>query len=221
MPNWAKVLQGMAHAVEAAAKQEKDRSSSRYAKICGFWNCQKPIRQDHTLCYTHYQHSITGRANTCPGCRRYKDTKFEWCIDCRRNGKTTVSNSPFNGKGIASVGAGARAPTRRYEPEHSPTWDAADADAKVFYVYILKLTGGEFYAGQTRELRERLSEHRDGRVKSTRELAPKLVWFTELSTRSEATELESELKKVIDRNPRIIRRMITDFHDLVRELNFG
>ena len=108
----------------------------------------------------------------------------------------------------------------RYRRESSPAWAAGDADARSFHVYILKLEGGEFYAGQTRELRERLSEHRDGRTQSTAGRNPKLVWFTEMASRHEATELEVELKKAIDSNPRIIRRMVTDFHDLVRELNF-
>jgi predicted GIY-YIG superfamily endonuclease len=114
-----------------------------------------------------------------------------------------------------------RATSRRYEPEHSDAWEANDAEADEFFAYILKLDGGMFYAGQTRELRERLSEHKDGQARSTAGRNPKLVWFGIVSTREGATELEVELKKLVDRNPRAIRRMITDFHDLVRELDFS
>ena len=103
--------------------------------------------------------------------------------------------------------------------ESSPAWEAGDAEARSFHVYILKLDGGEFYAGQTRELRERLSEHRDGRTQSTAGRNPKLVWFTEVSSRQDAKELELELKKSIDRNPRVIRRLMTDFQDLVRQVH--
>lgn len=74
-------------------------------------------------------------------------------------------------------------------------------------------------AGQTRELRERLSEHRDGKVKSTARRNPRLVWFGILPTREAATQMEVELKKLIDSNEREIRRMVIDFQDLVRELD--
>lgn len=87
-------------------------------------------------------------------------------------------------------------------------------------MYILKLDGGEFYAGQTRELRERLTEHRDGRVESTANREPKLVWFTTIPTRDEAAKIEVHLKRLASANPREIRRMVLAFGDLVRELDY-
>ena len=63
-----------------------------------------------------------------------------------------------------------------------------------FYVYILKLEDGSFYAGQTREIRERLMEHRDGMTKSTEGKDPKLVWFTTVTTREQATDYEVQVK---------------------------
>jgi len=85
----------------------------------------------------------------------------------------------------------------------------------------LKLNDGAFYAGQTREIRERLMEHRDGTTKTTAGKEPKLVWFSTVSTRKQATELEVEVKKVCDRNPREIRRWVRKFQDLVGELDFS
>ena len=85
----------------------------------------------------------------------------------------------------------------------------------------MKLDGGNFYAGQTRELRERLSEHRDGRVRSTAGRNPKLVWFSTVPSREEATDWEADLKKLVDSNPREIRRMYLSFQDLVRELDYS
>jgi hypothetical protein len=38
-------------------------------------------------------------------------------------------------------------------------------------------------------------------------------------TREEATSMEVDLKKLVDSNPREIRRMYLSFHDLVRELD--
>lgn len=105
-----------------------------------------------------------------------------------------------------------------YQVENSPAWERADANASYFYTYILRMDGGEFYVGHTRELPERLSEHRDNKVSTTKGKAPELVWFTELRTREEATKLEAELKQVRNVDERSIRRMIIRFQSLVREL---
>jgi predicted GIY-YIG superfamily endonuclease len=110
---------------------------------------------------------------------------------------------------------------RKHNAEYPAAWEKRDASANRFFVYILKLDGGEFYAGHTRELRERLSEHRDGRTKSTAELNPKLVWFGMLATREAAIAAEAELKKLVDSNPREVRRMVIDFQDLARELDYS
>ena len=110
---------------------------------------------------------------------------------------------------------------KTYRREHSDAWEAKDAEADEFYVYVLKLDDGSFYAGQTRELRERLMEHRDGTTRSTVGRSPKLVWFSTVSTRVQATVLEVQLKKLCDRNPREIRRWVRRFRDLVEELDFS
>ena len=89
----------------------------------------------------------------------------------------------------------------------------------MFFIYILKLDGGKFYAGHTRELRERLSEHRDGKTRSTAGKNPRLVWFDTVDTREEAAEVEATLKELIDRNEREVRRMVTEFLDLIREVD--
>ena len=108
----------------------------------------------------------------------------------------------------------------RYKREHSERWEAGDAEATEFYVYILKLDRGRFYAGQTRELRERLMEHRDGLTKSTAGQNPKLVWFSTVPTREEAVTVEVELKRLCDKNPREVRRRVRRFQDLAQELDF-
>ena len=63
-----------------------------------------------------------------------------------------------------------------------------------------------------------MSEHRDGKVATTKGRTPELVWFTELASRDEATKLEAVLKQTRDRDERSIRRMIVRFQSLVREL---
>ena len=156
------------------------------------------------MCYDHWMDFQDGLVDECPGCGRAKDAQYGQCLDCYR--------SPPRQQARA-------AKTRWYKPEYSPAWDAGDAVATQFFVYVLKLDGGDFYAGQTRELRERLLEHSDGRVKSTEGRNPKLVWFGILPTREAATSVEVELKRLVDANPREIRRMVIGFRDLVRELD--
>ena len=115
----------------------------------------------------------------------------------------------------------SRRPKGNYGKEFSEKWASGDAEATEFFVYILKLDGNVFYAGQTRELRERLMEHRDGDTVSTAGKNPRLVWFTQVSTRDEAVTLEAELKRLCDKNPREIYRRVRRFQDLVEQLDFS
>lgn len=189
-------------------------------KKCAFCECNEVVDPEYDLCKRHNRTRKAGSIERCPGCSNFKRKRYKVCSFCN-DAKTQVhlDKSQTANKTIRHYNS--KREQARYRRESSPAWAAGDADARSFHVYILKLDGGEFYAGQTRELRERLSEHRDGRTQSTAGRNPKLVWFTEVSSRREATELEVELKKAIDGNPRIIRRMVTGFHDMVRELNFN
>ena len=45
---------------------------------------------------------------------------------------------------------------------------------------------------------------------------PRLVWFEIRDTRKEAAEGEAYLKELIDKNEREVRRMVTEFLDLIR-----
>ena len=74
-----------------------------------------------------------------PACKRYKLAKYETCQDCRKGGESPASRQRGSSKS-------PRRPTR-YRREHSDAWAAGDAEANEFYVYILKLNDGSFYAG--------------------------------------------------------------------------
>ncbi len=186
----------------------RQRTTAR-DNVCRFWECEKPVRRkDHFLCYDHYKEHQEEKVDECQGCGRFKHAKYDQCLDCR------------NRQPPQSRSQAIRESRSSYQREHSEAWEARDADAKEFFVYILKLQGGSFYAGQTRELRERLMEHRDGTTKSTAGKDPKLVWFSTVSTRDQATALEVELKRLCDENPREIRRWVVGFNDLVKELDF-
>ena len=193
-------------------KRPKGRVRQRRStkeNTCRFWDCEHPIRKGYFLCYDHYREHQSGLVDECEGCGRHKHAQYDLCLECRdRKPPQPKPQTPRESKS-------------RYQREHSGAWEAGDADATEFFVYILKLQGGVFYAGQTRELRERLMEHRDGTTKSTAGKDPKLVWFSTVSTRDQATALEVELKRLCDENPREIRRWVVGFQDLVKELDFS
>ncbi|MCE2499868.1 MAG: HRDC domain-containing protein [Dehalococcoidia bacterium] len=98
----------------------------------------------------------------------------------------------------------------------------ADKDADRFFVYILLLNNGEYYVGQTREIHERLLEHRNNQSRSTRRKEPKLQWFTTVRTRSEAADLETELQQLNSNanDRREINRWIVDFKQLYDQLDY-
>ena len=217
--DWSTALRQIGNAVDRIAREvlaagkpdERTKIANRRLpnqKQCLFWNCQKQINPDHYLCYEHYTDFRDGLVDECPDCHLAKLVDYDLCLDCFRAAKNTT------GRRIDLPKTG----NTWYKREYSPAWAKGDATAKEFYVYILKLDDSSYYAGQTRELRERLSEHRDGKTASTKGRNPKLVWFATLPTREAATEAEVHLKRLVDQNPREIRRMIIKFSDLVGEL---
>lgn len=169
---------------------------------CRFQDCEQRIQPWFELCASHNDAKTKGVINECPNCDQFKAANYPLCRNC--NAADRNQNTNRRGK---------------YEPERNPKWDAADEEGDVFFVYILKLDGGKFYAGHTRELRERMSEHRDGKTQSTAGKNPRLVWFQDVDTREEAAQGEAYLKELIDKNEREVRRMVTEFLDLVREVD--
>ena len=179
---------------------------------CRFWNCEQAIRSGHTFCYKHYTEAEDGLIDPCPYCHRGKYVQYDSCLACGSR-----QSQPARNNTRASSPSTSRS-NRPYKPEYSPSWEAGDAEAFEFYVYILKLSNNEFYVGQTRDLRIRLSEHRDNKTKSTSGRNPELVWFVSVPTREEATDIESQLKLIRDKNDRLIRRIIMDFQDIIKEV---
>ena len=175
-------------------------TSKQSGNTCGYQDCSETILRWFELCPRHNDEKKKGEIDQCPDCGQYKDSKFPVCRKCNATNKSQAAPAARPGK---------------YEPESNPRWDNADQEGDVFFIYILKLDGGRFYAGHTRELRERMGEHRDGKTKSTAGKTPLLVWFDPVGTRKEAAEGEAYLKELIDRNEREVRRMVTEFQDLV------
>ena len=99
---------------------------------------------------------------------------------------------------------------------------ATDKDTGVFFVYILLMEGAEYYIGQTNDILARLYEHRNNMTQSTRRRNPKLQWFTTVSTRREAADLERHLQQLNsnDSSRRQLIRLVVQFRQLVAELDY-
>ena len=108
-------------------------------------------------------------------------------------------------------------PSRRAKPH----WSAGDEGCGEFFTYLLVNPSGEWYAGQTRDLRVRLWEHRHDGCKSTAAGDYRLAWFEQHPSRSAAADRELELKRRIDQDRYGVIRMALDFQErigLVRPL---
>lgn len=175
--------------------------------ICEYWKCNRRIQPNHFLCSFHFNDLLDGYIDVCPVCRRFKHVDWILCGDCEKG-------RPVTGQRSSIMNA------NKHKVEHSEKWRKRDEVVDKFYVYILRLDSGKFYVGQSRELRERLEERRDSKVKSTAGRNPKLNYFEVLPTREAAELREAELKELMDSNPREIRRLIVSFRDNVRELEF-
>lgn len=178
-------------------------------KVCKYWNCNIPIEGKHFLCYEHYGDWEDYLIDKCPDCGRYKDVEYEFCKDCR------------NRRYTANQRTVTKTDNQKYRVEHSKAWEKADKGIEKFFVYILKDSKGKFYVGHGRDLRARLSEHRDNKTKSTAGRNMKLEYFEELSSRKSAELREVELKKLLDSNERKVRNMIIEFQDRVREVSLS
>lgn len=176
-------------------------------KICAYWSCRREVRGRHYLCSDHFEAYLEHVIDKCPSCGRYKAEEYQLCIPCwnRRHAFSQQKVPGSNGNGKKS----------KCKVEHSKAWDKADEGVH-FYAYVLKLDNGEFYAGHTRGLRERLSEHRDDKTLSTAGRNPRLQYFEVLPSRDAAKLREVELKVLCKKNPRKIRSMIIGFQDLLR-----
>jgi len=77
-------------------------------------------------------------------------------------------------------------------------------------IYILQsLKNSSYYIGSTIDLTNKLHEHKDGRVKSTKNLRPlKLVFFQKYDQIKLARRIEYKLKKLKRRD--IIEKIIND-----------
>jgi len=67
--------------------------------------------------------------------------------------------------------------------------------AIMYYTYILRVKNGRFYIGYSANLKQRINEHNQGKVKATENLRPlKLVFYAAFNFKQKALQFEKYLK---------------------------
>ncbi len=67
---------------------------------------------------------------------------------------------------------------------------------KAHYVYVLKMSNGELYIGFTHDLKNRLEQHKGGRIITTRKYLPvRLVYYECYASIYDAKQREKMIKK--------------------------
>jgi len=79
----------------------------------------------------------------------------------------------------------------------------------MYYVYILLLKDNDLYKGYTADLKRRIKEHKNGKVKSTKYKKPiRLIHYEAYLLKSDAERREAFLKTTEGRN--LLKRQIKD-----------
>ena len=81
----------------------------------------------------------------------------------------------------------------------------------MFYTYILRLSNGKFYIGQTNNIQSRFVRHQTGQVRSTSHYRPlSLVYYEKYESRSGSVMREKQLKSW--KSHKALEDLITNFY---------
>ena len=65
----------------------------------------------------------------------------------------------------------------------------------MYYVYLIKLANNDIYTGSTKDLKQRIADHNEGKNISTKPLRPvELIFYCAFPTKSQAIKFEMYLK---------------------------
>ncbi|MDD4477287.1 MAG: GIY-YIG nuclease family protein [Patescibacteria group bacterium] len=78
----------------------------------------------------------------------------------------------------------------------------------MYYVYLLQLNNGDLYKGSTSNLKQRISEHKRGKVQSTKNREPVLIHYECYLKKSDALRREKFLKTT--EGKRLLKQQIRD-----------
>lgn len=192
-------------------------------QFCARWGCNKSATYDKPLCYEHWLQWEAWELDECNRCHYFyeggdfisqdvSDTDvFEeyplMCDDCldvtlAEDGKDRIWKTK--------------------EPERKPIIAHADIERPIRYVYILKLSDGTFYVGQTNDLIIRLQEHKDGQQAQTKGKDPKMVYYESFEGRRKSVderEIELNILNSSGTGRRKLRQVIEKFRAPLRLLD--
>lgn len=80
------------------------------------------------------------------------------------------------------------------------------------YVYILTMKGSRIYTGYTQNIRRRVAEHKQGKVRSTNKLDPILIFYEAYLLKSDAERREKFLKTT--EGKKLLKQQLRDYFDL-------
>ncbi|MFC2066265.1 GIY-YIG nuclease family protein [Chloroflexota bacterium] len=147
-------------------------------QFCARWECDRNATYDKPLCYQHWLEWEAWELDECNRCHYYYEGGdfISWDVcDIEVLEEYPLMCDACIDVTFADDGTG-RIWTAR-EPERRPIIAHADIKRPIRYVYILKLSDGTFYVGQTNDLRIRLQEHKGGLQTQTKGKDPKLVYY--------------------------------------------
>lgn len=144
---------------------------------CAAIDCEKSASFDKPLCYIHWRAWDSWELEECIRCHwfvqpldfvgsfRPPELTLEYpdfCAQCTYLTLVQVGKVPVNPS---------------HPPEDRSILSHASMRRDVRYVYILKLSDGTFYIGQTNDMVSRLEEHQDGDQPQTQGKDPRLVYY--------------------------------------------
>ena len=145
---------------------------------CARWGCQKTATFEKPLCYEHWREWEAWELEECMRCH--------WFVGGDESGVYDTAwyaeEYPFlcdDCLWFVETGKGRPSPWTGGKPDPRPVHAHTKLDRPIRYIYILKLSDGSLYIGQTTNLVTRMQEHRDGLQRQTKGNDPKLVYFEE------------------------------------------
>ena len=194
-------------------------------QFCAKWGCDKSTTYDKPLCYEHWLEWEAWELDECKRCHYFYDEDDFVLYDMPDD--DVIEEYPLmcdDCLQVTLMDDGRGNPWRGREPERKPIIAHADIERPVRYVYILKLSDGTFYVGQTNDLGIRLQEHKDGRQTQTKGKEPKLVYYESFEgMRKDVNdkEIEFTILNSTASGQRKLRQMIEKFRTPLRLLDLG
>jgi len=190
---------------------------------CARWGCIKEATYDKPLCYEHWLEYEAWELDECSRCNYfYSSDDF---ISYTVAGNEVLEEYPLmcdtcNDMTLIEDGKerifGFGESERRIIKAH------ATVERPIRYLYILKLSDGTFYVGQTNDLGMRLQEHKDGLQQQTKGKDPKMVYhesFEGMRKEVNEREIEYTILNSTGAGQRKLRQMIEKFRAPLRLLD--